>query len=92
MVLTDLINLGSGTIEAAFGKGGISSWGLIEISAMTGIVCVKVREEVRIVAIRFMWIPGKRPVIVPAINPAPSARMPPRSARNVAAPNESANA
>ena len=45
------------------------------ISAMIGIVCVIVRLEVRIVAIRFMWMPGKRPVRVPAASPIIRARV-----------------
>ena len=44
-------------------------------SAIIGIAWKRVREEVRIAATRFMWIPGKRPVRVPAIRPRMRARI-----------------
>lgn len=41
-----------------------------EINASGDILLVIVREEVRIVETRLMWIPGKRPVNVPTRMPA----------------------
>ena len=42
-------------------------------SAIAGIVWERVREDVKRAAMRFMWMPGERPVKVPARRPRRSA-------------------
>ena len=44
-------------------------------NAINGIVSKAVNDEMRITAIRFIWIPGIKPVIVPARRPTKSAIM-----------------
>jgi len=46
----------------------------MKIIAVVGWRIVKAGIERRITAIRFVWIPGMRPVIVPRINPKNIAR------------------